>query len=99
MSTRPDRLLRVRATRSPTESPLLHRLRNLRPDDAIQRLRVHWSDHLVGDHAIAPHDESLRNAINPPIDAGAAGAVEADLGVGVTGGAEKGGEPRTTKRA
>src|ERR1700688_2802943 len=69
--------------------PLLHRLRDLRLDDAIERIRVHRPDHHVGDHAIAPHDRGRWNAINPPIDAGAAGAVEADFGVGVAGGAEK----------
>ena len=79
--------------------PLLHRLRDLRLDDAIERPRIHRSDHLVRDHAVAPHDKGFRNAINPPIDAGAAAAVEADLGVGVAGGAGKGGELRTTKRA
>ena len=63
--------------------PLLHRLRELRLDDAIERLRVYWSDHLVGDNAVAPHDEGLRNAIKPAIDTDAAGAVKADLGLGM----------------
>ena len=79
--------------------PILHCLRDLRLDNAIERLRVDRPDHLVGDHAIAAHHRGLRNAINPPIDAGAAGAVEADSGDGSPAEPRKGGEPRTTKRA
>src|SRR5271156_3746158 len=68
---------------------LLHGLRDLGLDDGSERLRVARPDHLVGDHAVALHDKGLRNSINPPVDAGAAVAVEADLGVGIARGAEK----------
>ncbi len=69
--------------------PLLHRLRDLGLDEASEGLRADRPDDLVGDHAVALHDKGLRNAINPPVDAGAAVAVEADLGVGFARGAEK----------
>ena len=52
-------------------SALLHRLEDFGLDEAVQIVRTYLSDHLVGDHAVAAHDEGLRHAVDSPVDAGA----------------------------
>ena len=54
-----------------------------------RRFRRHRPDHLVGDRPVAPDDEGLRHAVDAPVDSRPAVRVEADLGVGVSLGAEK----------